>query len=152
MKIGILFKVGDKVIQTVNNYELNVFNGYIGTIKEIDNNRIVNGQLKPVIIVDYDNMDNDVLYDGKDIYELDLAYALTIHKSQGSEYPYVISTIHLEQKILLNRNLLYTDVTRAKKEFCLIGDKRAIDKAISTELSPFERISRLSYKIAMITT
>ena len=146
-ELGIAFKVGDKIIQTKNNYDLNVFNGYIGTIIEIDENRVVNGTLKPSITVEYDNMDIPVLYEGENIQQLELAYVLTVHKSQGSEYPYVISPIHNEQNILLNRNLLYTNVTRAKTEFCLIGDENAVNKAIKTELSEFERISLIAEKI-----
>lgn len=149
-EFGITFKEGDKVIQTQNNYELKVFNGYIGIIKEIDNTNVVNGYLKPKIIVEYDNLDAPVEYIGENIYQLDLAYVLTIHKSQGSEYPYVITPIHMEQNVLLNRNLLYTAVTRARQEYCLIGDEKAVNKTIKTEMSEYERISRLAYKIATI--
>ena len=119
---------------------MKVFNGYVGTIVDVDDNYIEDGTIHTIVVVEYDNMNNLVTYKDAKIKALELAYVLTVHKSQGSEYPYVISPIHYEQKILLNRNLLYTDVTRAKKEFCLIGDERAVDLAISTEISDFERI------------
>lgn len=147
-KTGIKFKIGDKVIHTQNNYELQVFNGYIGEIVDIDDTRIVNGTIKPIITVEYENMDSPIIYEkGEDISQLDLAYALTVHKSQGSEYPYVIMPINKEQSIMLNRNLLYTAVTRAKTECMIIGDDTYVDKAINTELSFFERISGIKYKL-----
>lgn len=146
-KNGLKFKVGDKVIQTVNNYDLNVFNGYIGEIIEIDENNVVNGIITPIIIVEYENCDNPITYEGSDIFELELAYVLTVHKSQGSEYPYVIMPINTEQNIMLNRNLLYTAVTRARKECIIIGDEKAVNKAIDTELSIYERISNIKIKI-----
>lgn len=144
---GIKFKVGDKVIQNVNNYELKVFNGYIGVITDIDDTNLKNGTISPIITVEYENSDNSVLYEGSYINELELAYVLTIHKSQGSEYPYVIMPIHIEQDIMLNRNLLYTAITRARTECTLIGDERAVDKAIDTEMSSYERISGIVYKL-----
>lgn len=144
---GLKFKIGDKVIQTSNNYDLKVFNGYIGTISNIDDSRVINGTIVPTISVEYENSDDVVEYQGLDIYQLELAYALTIHKSQGSEYPYVLCPIHLEQNIMLNRNLLYTGVTRARNTCFIFGDEKAINKAINTEMSKYERISCIKYKI-----
>lgn len=144
---GLKFKIGDKVIQTSNNYDLKVFNGYIGTISNIDDSRVINGTIVPTISVEYENSDDAVEYQGLDIYQLELAYALTIHKSQGSEYPYVLCPIHLEQNIMLNRNLLYTGVTRARNTCFIFGDEKAINKAINTEMSKYERISCIKYKI-----
>lgn len=144
---GLKFKVGDKVIQTSNNYDLKVFNGYIGTISNIDDSRIINGTIVPTISVEYENSDDAIEYQGFDIYQLELAYALTIHKSQGSEYPYVLCPIHLEQNIMLNRNLLYTGVTRARNTCFIFGDEKAVNKAINTKMSKYERISCIKYKI-----
>lgn len=144
---GLKFKVGDKVIQTTNNYNLRVFNGYIGTITNIDSSNVVNGTNVPTISVEYENCDDDIIYEGLDIYQLELAYALTIHKSQGSEYPYVLCPIHLEQNIMLNRNLLYTGITRARNLCLIFGDDRAADKAIKTTMSKYERISCIEYKV-----
>lgn len=144
---GLKFKVGDKVIQTSNNYDLKVFNGYIGTISNIDDSRVINGTIVPTISVEYENSDDAIEYQGFDIYQLELAYALTIHKSQGSEYPYVLCPIHLEQNIMLNRNLLYTGVTRARNTCFIFGDEKAVNKAINTKMSKYERISCIKYKI-----
>lgn len=144
---GLKFKIGDKVIQTSNNYDLKVFNGYIGTISNIDDSRVINGTIVPTISVEYENSDDAVEYQGLDIYQLELAYALTIHKSQGSEYPYVLCPIHLEQNIMLNRNLLYTGVTRARNTCFIFGDEKAVNKAINTKMSKYERISCIKYKI-----
>lgn len=144
---GLKFKIGDKVIQTSNNYDLKVFNGYIGTISNIDDSRVINGTIVPTISVEYENSDDAIEYQGFDIYQLELAYALTIHKSQGSEYPYVLCPIHLEQNIMLNRNLLYTGVTRARNTCFIFGDEKAINKAINTKMSKYERISCIKYKI-----
>ena len=112
------FRVKDKVMQIRNNYEKKVFNGDIGFISEIDSK---NGTM--TIIFDDDNA---VKYESEELDEIVLAYATTIHKSQGSEFPYVIMPIMMSHYIMLQRNLLYTGVTRAKKGLFLIGEKRAV--------------------------
>jgi len=112
------FRVNDKVMQIRNNYEKGVFNGDIGFISEIDTN---NG----VISVIFDE-DNVVLYESDELDEIVLAYATTIHKSQGSEFPYVIMPMMMTHFIMLQRNLLYTGVTRAKKGLFLVGEKSAV--------------------------
>jgi exodeoxyribonuclease V alpha subunit len=145
-ELHLQFKVGDKVIQTSNNYNLHVFNGYIGEITEISSSN-VNGVMLPSITVSYDNNDEDVVYAAADIPQLSLAYALTVHKSQGSEYPYVLMPIHREQNIMLNRNLFYTAVTRAKKEFVSIGEEESINYAIATAMSKYERVSNVCSKL-----
>lgn len=119
------FKTGDRVIQTKNNYDLNVFNGFVGTIENIYENH---GET--FFDVEFDNQPNVVTYSETTIHELDLAYAMTVHKSQGSEYPIVIMPIHLSQSNMLTTKILYTAITRAKKEIYLVGDKKAIDRAI----------------------
>ena len=116
------FKVGDKVMQTSNNYDKNVFNGDIGFITSIDKN-------DSLFTVSYD--DRTVAYDFDESLELTLAYAVTIHKSQGSEFPAVVIPCIMSHYIMLQRNLLYTGVSRAKKLLVLIGSKKAVSIAIS---------------------
>ena len=116
------FRVRDKVMQIRNNYEKGVFNGDIGFISQIDTN---SGALSVI----FDD-DNNVVYEREELDEIVLAYATTIHKSQGSEFPYVIMPIMMTHFIMLQRNLLYTGVTRAKKGLILVGEKRAIFYAV----------------------
>lgn len=130
------FKLGDRVIHTVNNYDLGVFNGEIGYITDVRD-------YENVIIVEYD--DKEIEYDFTDLDledQLELAYAITIHKSQGSEFPAVIIPIHSSQKNMLNRNLLYTALTRAKKMVLLVGEKDSLNYSISNVQS-LERNSNL---------
>lgn len=118
---GTEFKVADKVMQIKNNYDKEIFNGdigYINTISMEDN----------LVFVDFDN--KIVEYDFSQLDELVLAYATTIHKSQGSEYPVVIMPIAKEHSLMLNKKLIYTGMTRAKKLLILIGQEEVIQKAI----------------------
>ena len=118
---GVLYKARDRVMQIRNNYEKEVFNGDIGVISAVDpENR--------ELTVNFDG--RSVLYDGMELDELVLAYAVTIHKSQGSEYPIVIIPILTTHYVMLQRNLLYTGVTRAKKVLVLIGTKKALSIAV----------------------
>ncbi len=119
----IIFRVGDRVLQTVNNYDKSVYNGDIGRIEAVDNER-------QVFRVRFDR--EEVAYDSGEIDELALAYALTIHKSQGSEYPAVVIVMHSSHYIMLQRNLLYTALTRAERMVCIVGNRPGIHKAIST--------------------
>ena len=116
------FRVNDRVMQTKNNYELEVFNGDTGIVQAI-NDKDEEKFLQ--VLVD----DNTVEYAKIYIDQLLHAYAVTIHKSQGSEYPVVIIPMSLQHSIMLKRNLLYTGVTRAKKGIVLVGNERAIAKA-----------------------
>ncbi len=116
------FRVNDRVMQTKNNYELEVFNGDTGIVQAI-NDKDEEKYLQ--VLVD----DNTVEYAKIYIDQLLHAYAVTIHKSQGSEYPVVIIPMSLQHSIMLKRNLLYTGVTRAKKGIVLVGNERAIAKA-----------------------
>ncbi len=111
------FRVGDKVMQVRNNYDYDVFNGDIGRIIGI------NAVDKKVRIQFPDKV---VDYDMADLNELVLAYATTIHKAQGSEYPAVVIPLHTQHYLMLQRNLLYTGITRAKERVVLVGTKRAI--------------------------
>jgi exodeoxyribonuclease V alpha subunit len=119
-----VLREGDRVIQTVNNYELGVFNGEVGYVKEIGWNE--DGE--QIVKVDFE--DKTIDYDELSVDELELAYVITIHKSQGSEFPVVIMPIHSSQAIMLNRNLIYTAWTRAKKTVVCVGSKEALDKAV----------------------
>ena len=120
------YKLGDKVMQIKNNYDKNVFNGDIGFINYID---LDNNTIK----VDFDS--TLVEYSYQELEELVLSYAITIHKSQGGEFPIVVIPIHFQSRIMLQRNLIYTGVTRAKKILVLIGDSDALKYAIENNVS-----------------
>lgn len=118
---GRLFRVGDKVMQTVNNYDKSIYNGDIGRIAAMD---IINQTLT----VSIDGA--PVVYDFLEADELVHAYAISVHKSQGAEYPCVVMPMHTQHYLMLQRNLLYTAVTRAKKVVILIGTRKAIHIAV----------------------
>ncbi len=122
MPFGTLkFKVGDKVMQTRNNYDKNVFNGDIGIVTRLDG---VNG----LIDVSFDGA--DVSYDKSEMIDLQLAYAVSIHKSQGSEYPVVVIPLLKAHFMMLQRNLIYTAVTRGKKKIVIVGEPAAYAMAV----------------------
>ena len=124
LKVGErIFREGDRVIHRRNNYDLNVFNGDIGQIMTINNE-----DLTAVISFYPDN--REVQYKKEDIMELDLAYAITIHKSQGSEFKVVIIPILTQHFKMLYRNLIYTGLTRAKTLAVFVGTRRALSMAI----------------------
>lgn len=116
-----IFRVGDKVMQTKNDYEKMVFNGDVGFVTEVDKEN-------ETLVVDYDG--TIVEYARGDLANLSLSYACTIHKSQGSEYKVVVMPITTQFYMMLQRNLLYTGVTRAKKACVIIGSKKAIAMAV----------------------
>ena len=118
---GQTLRVGDKVMQIRNNYDLEVFNGDIGRIQEIDED-------EHLVRVAIDG--RDVVYDFASLDELVLSYACTIHKSQGSEYPCVVIPLHTTHYLMLQRNLLYTAITRAKRLAILVGEERALRIAV----------------------
>ncbi len=118
---GINYSFGDKVMQIKNNYDKGVFNGDIGFISKVDTE-------ERELTVTFDG--NKVLYDITELDELVLAYACTIHKSQGSEYPVVIIPLHTSHYMMLQRNLIYTGITRAKKLLILVGSYKALYMAI----------------------
>ena len=120
---GRTFRVGDKVMQTVNNYDKSVYNGDIGRVTAID----VIGQTLTVAI---DGA--PVVYDFLEADELIHAYAVSVHKSQGSEYPCVVMPVVVQHYMMLQRNLLYTAITRARKQVILVGTRRAIQIAVRT--------------------
>ncbi len=112
-----LYKLGDKVMQIRNNYDKEVFNGDIGRLAKIDPEN-------QEVWVNFDG--RFVVYDFSELEELVLAYAISVHKSQGNEYPAVILPIMIQHFILLQRNLIYTAVTRAKRVVVLVGTKKAL--------------------------
>ncbi|UCH24054.1 MAG: ATP-dependent RecD-like DNA helicase [Deltaproteobacteria bacterium] len=133
------FKLGDKVMHLKNNYQKEVFNGDIGRISEIDRK---NGTLS----VNYD--DRIVSYDFSETDEIALAYAISVHKSQGSEYPAVIIPLMTQHYALLYRNLLYTAITRGKKLVILIGMHKALAMALKNDM-PGQRLSSLASRLMM---
>ena len=120
-RFGQVFRIGDRVLQTVNNYNRGVFNGDLGTIVLIDS-------VEQEIIIEFDEA--EIAYDFSSLDEIQLAYALTIHKSQGSEYPAVIIPVHTQHFVMLQRNLLYTGITRGKQLVVLVGLQQALEIAI----------------------
>ncbi|MGE9296317.1 MAG: SF1B family DNA helicase RecD2 [Puniceicoccales bacterium] len=118
---GTKFRVGDKVIQTRNNYEKGVFNGDLGRVSA------VNAEAGTVA-VDFDG--NEIDYERPELLDLSLAYAITIHKSQGSEFPIVIIPLLKQHFVMLQRNLLYTAITRGRKKVFLVGDPAAYSMAV----------------------
>ncbi|MCQ2388735.1 MAG: ATP-dependent RecD-like DNA helicase [Kiritimatiellae bacterium] len=120
---GTLFRVGDRVMQLRNNYDKDVYNGDVGFVLDA----------KPAereLVVSFDG--RPVEYGSGDLDELQLAYATTIHKSQGSEYPAVIVLLHNQHYMMLQRNLLYTAITRGRKLVLVIGSAWAVNKAVET--------------------
>ena len=118
---GTVFRAGDRVMQLRNNYDKDVYNGDIGFVKAVEPT-----ERKLVVVFD----GRPVTYEASELDELVLAYAMTIHKSQGSEYPAVIVLIHTQHYVMLQRNLLYTAITRGKKLVLLVGVPYAVDQAI----------------------
>ena len=120
---GIVYRAHDKVMQIRNNYEKEVFNGDIGTVERIDPE-------DRAVYVRFDQ--RCVEYDTSELDELVLSYATTIHKAQGSEYPIVVMPIMMTHYVMLQRNLIYTGITRAKKALVIVGTKKAVAVAVNT--------------------
>jgi exodeoxyribonuclease V alpha subunit len=120
-KFGWQFREGDRVIQTENDYQKEVFNGDIGAIKTID-------PIEREITIDYEG--REVIYDFGEMDQVSLGYAITIHKAQGSEFPVVVMPLAMQQYLLLQRNLIYTGLTRGKKLVVIIGQKKALATAL----------------------
>lgn len=131
-RAGWVYGPGDKVMQVRNDYERDVYNGEVGIVREVSRD---DGELT----VAFD--DRLVVYTLKELDELALAYAVTIHKAQGSEFPAVIIPVALQQASMLRRKLLYTGVTRASRLVILIGSRAALAQAVTHEEEP--RLSRL---------
>ena len=122
-----MFGPGDKVMQVRNDYDRDVYNGEVGIVREV---RRSEGE----ITVAFD--DRLVVYTLKELDELALAYAVTIHKAQGSEYPAVVIPVSLQQASMLKRKLLYTGVTRASRLVVLVGSRAALAQAVAHEEEP----------------
>ncbi|MBK03364.1 MAG: ATP-dependent RecD-like DNA helicase [Deltaproteobacteria bacterium] len=127
------FRVGDRVIQLRNDYEKGVFNGDTGVVVDVDYD---------ALLVEFDG--RLVEFEGGDISQLELAYAISIHKSQGSEWPIVILPMGLVHKHMFSRKLLYTAMTRAKKLFMIVGSAKAVAYAVSQD-DASERITTLNH-------
>lgn len=127
---GYTFQENDKVIQIVNNKELGVFNGDMGKIESIYTRLDEDGNEETVIEVEFYDKDDTVTYVDIDIEQLRLAYVISIHKSQGSEAPLVIMPLHPNHEMMLDKNLIYTGYTRAKKVSVIIGDIQTFDRCI----------------------
>ena len=117
------FRLGDKVMQNKNNYDKGVFNGDIGYIVDLEPGRM---------LVHFGE-ELEAEYESSEFNQLQLAYCMTVHKSQGSEYPVVVLPLVSAHYIMLQRNLLYTAVTRAKKLVILIGSKAALNTAVEND-------------------
>lgn len=131
------FRIGDRVMQVRNNYDLDVFNGDVGRIHSRDRDQ---GRWR----VDFDR--RRVEYENADLEQLTLAYAATVHKAQGSEYPCVVLPLHTQHFMMLQRNLLYTAVTRASRLMILVGDPRALDIALRNRQQA-ERLTALAERL-----
>jgi exodeoxyribonuclease V alpha subunit len=136
-RFGWSFAPGDKVIQTVNNYDKEVFNGDIGRISAIDTE-------EGLITIDFDGRQVD--YEFGELDEVALAYATSVHKAQGSEYPVVVMPLSTQHYMLLERNLLYTGVTRGKQLVVIIGQKKALAMAVKTIRST-HRLTNLAARL-----
>ncbi len=132
------YRVGDKVMQTRNDYEKNVFNGDVGRVASVD-------PADGVVRVRFD--DKEVAFEASEVRDLVLAYACTVHKSQGSEYPAVVVTLLTSHFVMLSRSLLYTAVTRGKRLVVLVGDARAVELAVAGNRSGLRR-TQLAARLA----
>jgi exodeoxyribonuclease V alpha subunit len=121
VKFGQNFAVGDKVMQMENNHDSEVYNGDIGFIRSID-------EQEQIVEISFDG--HEVAYSYTDLDQISLAYATTIHKSQGSEYPAVVIPLTMQSFMMLKRNLIYTAITRGKKLVVMLGQKKALIMAI----------------------
>jgi exodeoxyribonuclease V alpha subunit len=131
------FRMNDKVMQIRNNYDKETFNGDIGRISRIDPE-------SREVSISFDG--SEVVYDYSDLDELVPAYAISVHKSQGSEYPVVILPIMPQHYVLLQRNLLYTAVTRGRKLVVLVGTRKALAIAVNNDKTQ-KRYTHLRYRL-----
>jgi exodeoxyribonuclease V alpha subunit len=134
---GVTYRAGDKVMQTVNNYDKDVFNGDIGFIRGVD-------VIEHTLTVDFDR--RLVTYDWNEVDELSLAYAISVHKSQGSEFPAVVLPIVPAHYLMLQRNLFYTAITRARSLCVLVGSRKAISMAVGNN-KVSHRFSALEWRL-----
>jgi exodeoxyribonuclease V alpha subunit len=136
--LGHAYKAGDKVMHLVNNYQKEVYNGDIGVVCSFD-------QQKNELAVEY--YGRTVGYGTSELDQITIAYAISVHKSQGSEYPAVIVPLVTQHYVLLQRNLLYTAMTRGKKMVILIGTPKALHIALNND-KPRLRLTSLARRLA----
>jgi len=131
------FRVADKVMQIKNNYDKEVFNGDIGRVTKID-------QEAQELTISFDGREVD--YDFADLDEVVLAYAVSVHKAQGSQYPVVVIPVHTQHYALLQRNLIYTGITRGRKLVVMVGTRRALSIAVKNNKTQ-KRYTRLTQRL-----
>jgi exodeoxyribonuclease V alpha subunit len=134
---GFGFRLRDKVMQIKNNYDKDVFNGDMGRIISADSR-------KQQLIVSFDG--RLVVYGFSELDELDPAYAVSVHKAQGSEFPAVIMPVHTQHYMMLQRNLLYTGITRGRRLVVLVGTKKALALAVKNNKTRL-RYTRLAHRL-----
>jgi exodeoxyribonuclease V alpha subunit len=139
-RYGWTFRVGDKVMQIVNDYDKDVFNGDIGRVAKID-------EVEQEMTVRFDG--RPVKYDFDELDELHLSYATTVHKSQGSEYPVVVLPIHTQHYMMLQRNLIYTATTRSRKLVVLVGTLKALAIAVKN-MDARRRVTLLKQRLQAV--
>lgn len=139
------YRVGDRVIQMSNNYELETFNGDIGQIVDLRQAGRKKGEY--TLVIDFEG--REVTYSQTEAKDLNLAYAISVHKSQGSEFPYVIFVASTQHYMMLKKTLVYTAVTRAKKICCVVGQERAM--RIAVRQTDSGRMTGLSKRLAICT-
>jgi exodeoxyribonuclease V alpha subunit len=132
-----LFRVGDRILQTRNNYDKDVYNGDLGWITDIDFD-------DSELMIDFDG--REVIYGFDELDEITLAYAVSVHKSQGSEYPAVIMPVVTQHFMLLQRNLIYTGLTRARKLAVMVGTNKAMGIGLKNSSSG-RRFTHLRYRL-----
>jgi exodeoxyribonuclease V alpha subunit len=133
-----MFRLGDKVMQTQNNYDKDVYNGDIGFIQAID-------MIEQTLTVDFDG--RSASFEWSEADQLTLAYVVSVHKAQGSEFPVVVMPIVTQHYTMLQRNLLYTSITRARKLCVLTGSRRAIGMAVRNN-KVTQRFTALEWRLA----
>jgi exodeoxyribonuclease V alpha subunit len=138
--MGNAYKIGDKVMHLINNYQKEVYNGDIGVVRKFD-------PQKAVLSVEY--YGRIVGYDTSELDQITIAYAISVHKSQGSEYPAVIMPLVTQHYVLLQRNLLYTAMTRGKKLVILIGNPKAMQVALKND-KPRLRLTSLTRRLKFV--
>ena len=132
-----ILRTGDRVMQLKNDYNKEVFNGDLGTVVAFDRE-------EKEVTINFD--ERDVVYDYADLNEITLAWATSIHKSQGSEYPVVILPLYTSHYVMLSRNLFYTGLTRSKKLALIVGSEKAIAIAVK-QVKQQQRYTRLKERI-----
>ena len=132
-----ILRVGDRVMQLKNDYNKEVFNGDLGIVINID-------RTEKEVVIDFD--EREVVYDFADLDEITLAWATSIHKSQGSEYPVVILPLYTQHYVMLSRNLFYTGLTRAKKLALIVGSEKAVAIAVK-QVKQQQRYTKLKERL-----